>query len=71
MIKITYPPGPEVEQVEQQLKTLSLAYQKEENPNLSHPTLSDGIKQVEGLEAIQQYLEELSGELGQWYYCSC
>ena len=53
------------------LKSLSLAFRKEENAAVKEITLEDGQSIVEGTEKIEQYLDQLQGELHQWYYCSC
>lgn len=57
--------------IEEKLKSLSLAYKKQEDPEVKAPTLKDGTETINGETAIQTYLEQLQGELGQWYYCAC
>ena len=57
--------------IEEKLKSLSLAYKKQEDASVTQPTLKDGQETVKGETAIQSYLEKLEGELGQWHYCSC
>ena len=61
----------ESQQIEERLKELSLAYQTVSNLSSKQVELADGITTVQGYEAIQNYLDQLSGELNQWYYCSC
>lgn len=53
------------------LKSLSLAFRQEENAEVKEITLEDGKSVVEGVQKIEQYLDQLQGELHQWYYCSC
>ena len=60
-----------VERVENYLEQLSLAYQIDEKRSNRKLVLKDGNLEVKGENAILEHLEELKGELGQWYYCSC
>ncbi|MBX2876894.1 MAG: hypothetical protein KTR30_32550 [Saprospiraceae bacterium] len=62
--------GP-VQEIEEKLKELSLAFRTESVAQLVNLQLIDGTKQVKGLAAIQAHLDELSKELHQWYYCNC
>jgi hypothetical protein len=72
MIIISYPQKDAVlERVLEKLKELSLAHKTRASPDIKVIQLEDGISKVQGASAIQQYLEELAGELDQWYYCSC
>lgn len=72
MITISYPQKNAVlERVLEKLKELSLAHKATANPYINIIQLEDGISKVQGEAAIQKYLEELAGELDQWYYCSC
>lgn len=72
MITIHYPQQDEsLARIEEKLKSLSLAYKKQEDAEVKAPTLKDGTETVNGEAAIQTYLEKLEGELGQWYYCAC
>lgn len=64
-------PTNESQQIEERLKELSLAYKTETNISSKQVELTDGITNVQGHEAIQNYLDQLSSELGQWYYCAC
>lgn len=61
----------DLERIEERLKSLSLAYKVEQDPAVKEPTLKDGLETAKGETAIQTYLDQLKGELGQWYYCAC
>ncbi|MEZ5042005.1 MAG: hypothetical protein R2828_19065 [Saprospiraceae bacterium] len=60
-----------VDQIEEQLKSLSLAYKREIIPTLTALVLQDGKETYEGPEAIKAHLEKIQGELKRWHYCSC
>lgn len=60
-----------VEQLEESLKSLSLAFRLEVDDSIEEPILKDGDLSVTGEKAIQAHLEKLSGELKQWWYCDC
>lgn len=57
--------------VEDRLKDLSLAYVMVEDGTIDSPALVDGKKSYEGLEAMNEYIDLLDREKGQWYYCDC
>ena len=59
------------EEVEDRLKSLSLAFESRTAAQSVNLQLIDGSKQIQGLTAIQAHLDELSQELHQWYYCNC
>ncbi|NRB49054.1 MAG: hypothetical protein HRU41_15370 [Saprospiraceae bacterium] len=61
----------QVEEVEDRLKSLSLAFESRTAAQSVNLQLIDGSKQIQGLTAIQAHLDELSQELHQWYYCNC
>ena len=72
MITISYPAKDAAfDRVISKLKELTLAYQLDDAQKPEELILEDGQKTVAGEAAIQAYLEQLEGELGQWYYCSC
>ncbi len=72
MITLTYPEkDAQVEAIEQQIQDLSLAFQYQVNKKVKQVQLQDGNTLVEGSQKIELYLEEISKELNQWYYCSC
>ncbi|GAB5553623.1 MAG: hypothetical protein Sapg2KO_32140 [Saprospiraceae bacterium] len=72
MITIHYQQKDEsLARIEEKLKALSLAYKKQEDLEIKEPILKDGTETVNGEPAIQTYLEQLEGELGQWHYCAC
>lgn len=61
----------QVTEIEERLKSLSLAFKSQSVPETVDLQLLDGTKQVQGLVEIQAHLDELSQELHQWYYCNC
>ena len=71
MITLKVPAGQQHKSVEERLLSLSLAFKKEQSQEVTIITLEDGKTVVEGLEKIQSYLDQLQGELNQWYYCAC
>lgn len=72
MITISYSEADAaLERILEKLKALSLAHKTIVAPELNEIQLEDGIEQIHGEAAIQDYLEDLAGELRQWYYCSC
>ena len=60
----------EMTEIEDQLKTHSLAYKVEIDNRFDTLTLSDNDLSIQGFAAIVKHLDELSGELNQWYYCA-
>lgn len=72
MITITYSKeDTALRHVLEKIISLSLAHQTVLEPTIAAIQLADGCVTVQGEAAIQQYLEELEGELRHWYYCSC
>ena len=63
--------SPEVIDLEESLKDLSLAFKMEEDKALYQPILEDGELTLKGEKAIKAHLDKLSGELKQWWYCDC
>lgn len=61
----------ELNEVEEKLKALSLAYKLEQQQDLKVLQLSDSGILLEGKEAIQQHIEKIERELKQWWYCDC
>lgn len=61
----------QLERIEEKLKSLTLAYKTQQDSAIQQPTLKDGLETIIGEPAIQTYLEQLEGELGQWYYGAC
>ena len=57
--------------IEDRLKSLSLAYKRVTEKKISDIQLADGATEIEGFKAIEGYLDQLQGELNQWYYCAC
>lgn len=57
-------------EVRERLEQLSLAYRWEES-TIEEITLQDGQQLIKGKSAILAFLDQLAGELQQWYYCSC
>ena len=59
-------------EVEERLYNLSLGFKSEYSPGLKTVTLFDDREMIaEGLHAIKAHLDQVSGELRQWYYCDC
>ena len=61
----------EFQEVEEKLKSLSLAFQVRGESESSDLILEDGNKKIVGHQAVLDYLENLEGELNKWYYCDC
>lgn len=61
----------EMIEIEDRLKNHSLAYKVELDDNLEILSLKDNDLSILGFTAIVKHLDELSGELNQWYYCDC
>jgi hypothetical protein len=60
-----------IESVEDKLKNLSLAFKLVESENADLPSLVDGKKSYIGFYKMEQYIDQLDREKGQWYYCNC
>ena len=72
MLTLSYPqPSTKLQDIEEQLQSVALAYKAVQQADLTQPKLEDGLQTVEGEAAIQKYVEQLLGEMGQWWYCSC
>lgn len=72
MIIISYPAEDKaLDQITEKLQELSLAFQTEASSGLADIQLEDGLRTVVGKVDILEYLDQLQGELKQWYYCSC
>ena len=53
-------------------RSLSLGFKTEQLKACKEVSLYDNEDLIaKGVSAIQSHLDELSGELHQWYYCSC
>ncbi|MEM1321715.1 MAG: hypothetical protein AAGG75_15765 [Bacteroidota bacterium] len=63
--------NPKTAALEEHLRALSLGFKTEEVTTLEAPELHNGKLLATGFEAITTHLEELAGELNDWYYCSC
>ena len=61
----------EYDEIIDRLKSLSLAFTAEKAPNNSALKLVDSGVTIDGKDAILKHLDELAGELHQWYYCNC
>ena len=56
----------------EKLQSLSLGHKTTYQVRLKEVSLFDDRELVaSGLPAILEHLDQVSGELGQWYYCSC
>jgi len=63
--------SPAVQEIEDKLKELSLAFTKKQITKLKTPRLVDGREKISGHKAILDHLGTLAGELNSWYYCDC
>lgn len=61
----------QVEELEERLQSLSLAFASQTTNGLPQPQLVDGKDEINGFPAIQNHLDTLSKELHKWYYCDC
>lgn len=61
----------EVKEVQSRLESLVLSHKVEETENLNEPILISGKDRFSGKQEISAFLEELGGELQQWYHCAC
>ena len=61
----------EVKDVKSQLESLVVSHKVEESENLDEPILISGDDRFSGKKEISAFLEELGGELQQWYHCAC
>ncbi len=61
----------QVEELEERLRSLSLAFASQITTSLQQPQLVDGKDEINGFSAIQSHLDTLSKELHKWYYCDC
>ncbi len=57
-------------EIKQRMDDMRLAYETEE-VKLSEITLEDGKEKYAGVQATIEHLDEIAGELHQWYYCNC
>jgi len=58
-------------EVEERLKTNSLAYKLSIDPKVKKPKLIEGSNTVIGLKAINEYIDNFESEKQQWHYCDC
>ena len=59
-------------EVEERMLSLSLGFQTTQQKGLDSVSLFDNEELIaNGKTAILAHLDEVSGELHQWYYCSC
>ncbi len=59
-----------VTEILDRLKKMALAF-KEESLEQGEVELEHSDIQLEGEKAIHQYLDEIEGQLGEWWYCAC
>lgn len=60
----------QVQEIEDELKRLSLAYKVEQNDAIEDITLIDDATYI-GKEAIHDKINDLEKELKSWWYCAC
>ena len=59
-------------EVEERMRSLSLGFKIEQQKEMDTVSLYDDEELIaSGKTAILAHLDEVSGELHQWYYCSC
>ena len=61
----------QVNELEECLREMSLAFKTKQDPALEEPTLSNGDLHIHGFKEIKAYLDKLNGELHLWYFCNC
>ena len=61
----------EIQIIEERLKTMSLAHKIVIREDEVTPMLVEGKREYVGIEAMNGYLDLLSSEREQWYYCDC
>lgn len=72
MMTLKFPqPSAELEEIEEALKQLSLAFRKEQDPALQYLVLEDGESIVKGPQEIKNHLDNLRDELPKWWFCGC
>ena len=71
MYILQYSNEQQIQEVKARLEQLSLAFSIEQKDDIPGVQLLEGKKIVVGQQSILQHLDELSGELHQWYYCNC
>ena len=60
-----------VQEIEDKLTALSLAFKKEVINTPKALILVDGKDEIVGKKAILEHLHLLETELNSWYYCDC
>lgn len=63
--------SPEIQDIENRLIELSLYYTLEERKELSEPVMMDGKTEHRGIIEILAFIDQLSNEAHQWWYCDC
>lgn len=61
----------EVQEVINKIKSLSLAFTKNEDPEVEEVALEVDNDVFTGVDEILEYLDMIAGELDQWHYCHC
>ena len=57
--------------IEERLKEMVLGHKLELMKNAKEVVLIEGKEKIEGFAGIHKYLDEIQGELKQWWYCDC
>jgi len=60
-----------INEIEDRLKKLSLAYKIVVMEDGNGPFLRDGKSEYLGIVKMNTYLDQLDREKEQWYYCDC
>ena len=61
----------EIDQVEERLKEMVLGYEIKKSKKYQTVELVEGDERIIGIVAIQKYLDDIQGELKNWWYCEC
>lgn len=58
-------------EIEERLKSNSLAYKIIVDKKVNTEVLLDGSAKMVGISEINKYLDKLEGEKQQWHFCNC
>lgn len=61
----------ELKHIVERVQGMSLAYLLVADEHADQIVIADGSAKYTGIDEIHKYLDQLSEELHQWYYCNC